>query len=120
MNRLDPGTVAAIRKLLVKGQVSRRAIARAVGADRSTVSAIGAGPHPRESLRRCPGCGGMVEGPCKACTLKRRSRKRRFQPIDRPGDGDLGLVLHGGALKRYFRLLRAKMAAGEPISEDAA
>jgi len=120
MNLLKPGRVAAIRSLLVKGQASRRAIAREVGADRSTVAAMVAGPHPRESLRRCPDCGGIVEGRCKACGLKRRLQKRRFQPIDEPADGDLSLELHGGARKRYQRLYRRKVSAGQPVSEDAA
>jgi hypothetical protein len=120
MNLLDPGRVVAIRKLLDTGQLSQRGVAREVGADRSTVAAVAADAHPSERLRRCPGCGGMVQGECKLCGLRARLRKRRFQPVDRPGDGDLGLTLHGGARKRYLQLIWAKIAAGEPMSEDAA
>jgi len=82
--------VAEIRGMLLEGKLSQRRIAERAGVSRGTVSAIALGKRPdREDrrqavpgdfvppsgpLRRCPGCGGMVQMPCLLCHVRRLKR----------------------------------------------
>jgi len=113
MNLLDPGRVAAIRKLLETRKVSQRKIALVVGVGRSTVRAMAANLHPRERLSRCPSCGAMVDGECRLCRLKQRLAKRPILRSDKPEDGDLSLNLVNGEREAYRAIHRRKMAKGE-------
>jgi hypothetical protein len=94
--------VDEIERLLSKGDLSQRKIARRVGVSRGTVNAIALGKRPdyrarqRERAddfvapcgppRRCPSCGAMVEMPCVACRVRAyqesRRRARREWPLD--------------------------------------
>ena len=92
---LSPEKVERIRRLLADGRMSQRAVARAVNVSRGTVEGIAHGRRPDYPARlgrqpagldslagpreRCPGCGAMVQMPCRAC-LMRALRKRRRRP----------------------------------------
>lgn len=80
---LTPGKVEEVRRLLALGNVSQRQIARQLRVSRGTVSAIASGKRPDYPIRtpeepelllppvRCPGCGGMVHPPCRACRVRK-------------------------------------------------
>lgn len=89
--------VDKIRCLLSEGQLSQRAIARLLGVNRGTVSAIALGrgrydelskrrrsreevPPPSGCPRRCPECGALVQMPCVACRVREILRHRRRPP----------------------------------------
>lgn len=87
---LRPEQVATVRRLL-RRHVSQRQIARRVGCSRSTVSTIAHGrdrarprrvrdlPDEPGAHERCPGCGGKVLMPCRACrdrAIRERARAR--------------------------------------------
>ncbi|MGQ9576125.1 MAG: helix-turn-helix domain-containing protein [Thermoguttaceae bacterium] len=82
---IPPWRVAEIRRLLAEGKLSQRQIARKTGVSRGTVNAIARGKRqdrirrhepdgqfapPSGPLRRCPGCGGMVQMPCLLCHVR--------------------------------------------------
>jgi len=83
---LAPGLVAEVRRLLVERRLSQRKIARTTGVSRGTVNAIARGIRPDYEtrrgpwqghfvppsgpLRRCPGCGGLVQMPCLVCYVR--------------------------------------------------
>ena len=87
---LASGLVAEVRRLLEEGRLSQRNIARSMGVSRGTVNAIARGIRPdyetrrRElpsdlvspsgPLRRCPGCGGLVQMPCLLCHVRAMKR----------------------------------------------
>ncbi len=99
--------VSEIQRMLQEGRLSQRKIARHLGVSRGTVNAIAVGkraatcdrqgpdgggfvpPHGR--VKRCPGCGGMVQMPCLLCfirnrpTDKRWNRERGHVPAPSPG-----------------------------------
>ena len=77
--------VAEVRRMLAGGRLSQRKIAEQTGISRETVRAIALGrrpdrenrPSPRDDhepfpgpVRRCPGCGGMVQLPCLLCRVR--------------------------------------------------
>jgi hypothetical protein len=94
--------VAAIRGLLVEGELSQRKIAERVGVSRGTVAAIALGRRPDYADRRqagcgsfspagefvppsgpaqrCPGCGGMVQMPCLVCRVRRLQQRQPINP----------------------------------------
>ena len=81
---LSPAKVEKIRRLLVRGNVSQRHIAKAAGVSRGSVNAIACGKRPdyrvtnfddEDSGRWLPpvrrgGCGGMVYAPCRLCRIR--------------------------------------------------
>lgn len=84
---IAPEAVEEVRRLLAEGKLSQRAIARITRVSRGTVGAIATGKRPDRQnsprartteelsppagpLQRCPGCGGMVYMPCRACQIR--------------------------------------------------
>jgi Helix-turn-helix len=81
---LSPAKVEEVRRLLVRGNVSQRQIAKLLGVSRGSVNAIASGKRPDYPVReldeddircwlppvRCNGCGGMVYAPCRLCRLR--------------------------------------------------
>lgn len=132
---LKPALVAEVRRLLAEGKLSQRAIARRLGVSRGSVHAIARGKRPDrqpaeplEEIRwegppaRCPGCGGMVFLPCRACTTRQAAARR---PRARWPDGDepLGLQLTEEHRRRYEEVRRWRQmrqeACGLPASDPA-
>ncbi len=90
---LAPGLVAEVRRLLKENRLSQRNIARTTGVSRGTVNAIARGIRPdyparpgryrgdfvppTGPLRRCLGCGGLVQMPCLVCYLRGLGRGRQ-------------------------------------------
>ena len=122
--------VRKVRKLLAGGKLSQRKIALITGVSRASIAAIASGkrpdrpaprpkplqepPRPAGPPQRCPGCGGMVSMPCRAC-LSRAWKARRTKPSILAGmatlDEPLGMNLRGGQRRRYEELLVRKLAA---------
>jgi hypothetical protein len=79
---VTPAKVAEVRQLLAQGNISQRQIARQLRISRGTVGAIASGKRPDYSVKlpelpqcllppvRCPGCGGYVHPPCRACRIR--------------------------------------------------
>ena len=89
--------VAEVRRLLAKGHLSQREIARWTGVSRGTVNAIARGKRrdddtrrhrqdegfipPSGPARRCPGCGGLVQMPCLVCQVRALKEDRRSMAV---------------------------------------
>ena len=77
---LDAEIVAAVRKLLRRGKLSQRRIAKLLGIAHGSVQAIAAGtwgrpvPWRRRRLKtpeHCSGCGGkIIQKPCVLCLVR--------------------------------------------------
>jgi hypothetical protein len=95
---LSPAKVEEVRRLLARGNVSQREIARELDISRGSVNAIASGRRPdypvkeldEDDIRcwlppvRCSGCGGMVYAPCRLCRVRAAKREHR-SPADKPG-----------------------------------
>ncbi len=128
---IAPEIVEEVRRLLAQSQHGQRRIARMLGISRGTVGAIATGkrpdhearrrkreaeglPQPAGPPRRCPGCGGMVYLPCRACAVRKAAAEssrppafRRFPQLDEP----LGLDLRDADQKRYQRVRAERIRA---------
>jgi len=131
---IAPAVVQEVRRLLAKGRLSQRKIARLTGISRGTVGAIAAGKRPDHGLlgraakdefaaptgplQRCPGCGGMVYMPCRLCrtrALKARSSKPPIPAWLMQLEEPLGLALREDDRARYEEIRSQKASA--PTSE---
>ena len=88
---LSPAKVEEVRRLLERGAISQRQIARELGISRGSVNAIASGKRPdypvkeldEDDIRcwlppvRCSGCGGMVFAPCRLCRVRAVQREQR-------------------------------------------
>lgn len=124
---IDPVLVDTIRRLLAEGKWSLRKIARMTGVSRGTVGAIAHGkrrdrpPRPADEddlgvrptgpLRRCPGCGGLVQMPCRLCRVRAWRASPRSRPLPRRPEEPLEIELTGDHRLRYEQL-RALRRAG--------
>jgi len=127
---IAPHIVEQVRQLLAEGELGQRTIARLTGVSRGTVHAIATGRRPdydrrrkpRDDeaglleptgpLERCPGCGGMVEMPCRLC--RARSAADRSPPVIPrfvPPELHLGLDLRPKERKRYEEIRAQKLLA---------
>jgi hypothetical protein len=114
---LDPALVETIRRMLAAGKWSMRKVARMTGVSRGTILAIAHGKRrdrprrlaeesdpgfqPSGPLRRCPGCGGLVQMPCRLCRVRAwRAAKRPRRLAPRPEE-PLRLDLLGEHRLRY-------------------
>ena len=131
---IAPRVVDEVRRLLAGGNLSQRRIAKVLGISRGTVGGIALGRRPdydalrraraeEESMpvagppRRCPGCGGMVAMPCRACSTRAAagSVPRLLTLCDRlSNDEPLGLTLRPEHRKRYEQVRAARLAAEPP------
>lgn len=84
--------VKEIRQMLAVGSLSQRAIAQQTGVSRGTIYAIAKGKrrdYPPQYFRkdihfippaglpvRCSGCGGLVQMPCLACSIRQWKYRR--------------------------------------------
>ena len=129
---IPPTMVARIEGLLEEG-VSQREVHRRTGVSRGTIGKIARGERPdyeavrqqRETeeltlfngpVERCPGCGAMVEMPCRACgmlsRLARAGRRMRARPAqDR--DNPLRLDLREPERSRYEAIHDQRMRHGQ-------
>jgi hypothetical protein len=120
-----------IRRLLVERK-SQREIQRITRVDRRTISKIAKGEYPDyEALRRakeqeellrlgplerCPGCGGKVSMPCRAClTRARKVQSARVRPKAEPLNREEppGLELKEPHRERYELIHDRKKRRGE-------
>jgi hypothetical protein len=102
---LSPAKVEEVRRLLARGNVSQRKIARLLDVSRGSVNAIASGKRPdypvkepdEDDLRcwlppvRCSGCGGMVYAPCRLCRVRAgqpdiRLRLSKTSQVDEGGE----------------------------------
>ncbi|HUT11873.1 MAG TPA: helix-turn-helix transcriptional regulator [Thermoguttaceae bacterium] len=133
---IAPHVVEQIRHLLAEGKLAQRKIARLVGVSRGTVGAISTGRRPNDlcrrpdgdhaalgqptgPLERCPGCGGMVEMPCRLCQA--RSLAARSPSVVAgfmQAELRLGLELRPRERKRYEAIHARKLASA--IESDQA
>jgi hypothetical protein len=88
---IDGHMIRTIRALLAQNCLSKRAIAEVCQVSRTVVDAVARGERmPSESRdatpdtlvevgvpRRCPGCGGMTYMPCRACSVRAWTKRRR-------------------------------------------
>jgi hypothetical protein len=128
---LDPVCVDSIRRLLAERKWSMRKIARMSGVSRGTVLAIAHGKRrdrprrapedgdllvrPSGPLRRCPGCGGLVQMPCRLCRVRAwTSSPRSTRPPRRP-DLPLQVELVGEHRLRYEEI-RARRARNDGVT----
>lgn len=82
--RTPPETLREVRRLLTVGLMSHEHIARLLKVSHNTVSRearhlrwkASAGSVTIDPLNtyRCPGCGGLVEGECRLCKVRRMKR----------------------------------------------
>ena len=88
---IEPQLVEQIERLLAKGKLSYRKIARFTGVSRGTIGAIASGRRriqprrmsfweeeptvPDVPPQRCPQCGGMVYMPCRLCRMRKEMAK---------------------------------------------
>ena len=121
---LKPALVAEVRRLLAEGRLSQRAIARRLGVSRGSVLAIARGKRPDrppaeplDEVRwegppaRCPGCGGMVFLPCRACATRQAQIRKRL-PHWPDTDEPLGLQLTDEHRRRYEEVRRWRQMRG--------
>jgi predicted transcriptional regulator len=87
---LTPAKITEARRLLDRGLMSQREIARELGISRTTLRAIAKGRRPEIPVDaaeddskcqlppvRCRGCGGMVHAPCRLCRLRELKARRQ-------------------------------------------
>ena len=114
---LDPGLVDTIRRMLAAGKWSMRKVARMTGVSRGTVRVIANGKRrdrprrlgedgdptlqPSGPLRRCPGCGGLVQMPCRLCRVRVWRAAKRSRPLAPRPEEPLRLDLVGEHRLRY-------------------
>jgi len=94
-------TIREIQRLLERGELSQRKIARRLGVSRGTVNSVANGTHaqrnarrarrferfdpPQGPPRRCTSCGRLVQMPCLACWLQRLVARQNATWRDRRG-----------------------------------
>ena len=114
---LDPVLVDTIRRMLAEAKWSMRKIARMTGVSRGTVRAIAHGKRrdrprrpgengdllvqPTGPLRRCPGCGGLVQMPCRLCRVRAWKAAKRSNPLAPRPEAPLQVDLLGEHRLRY-------------------
>lgn len=121
---LKPALVAEVRRLLAEGKLSQRGIARRLGVSRGSVHAIARGKRPDRSAAepldevwwqgppaRCPGCGGMVFLPCRACAARKALSRQRRPPWP-DSDEPLALQLTEEHRRRYEEVRRWRQMRG--------
>jgi hypothetical protein len=87
---LSPAQVEEIRRLLARGNISQRQIARELRISRGTIGAIASGKRPNYPITipeedvactlppvRCRGCGGLVHAPCRLCRMRAIKARER-------------------------------------------
>jgi len=127
---------------LAAGELSQRKIAELTGISRGTVGAISTGkrsdyqsrpPSGKETLaeadgplQRCPGCGGMVNMPCRLCRARAIKSNHPASPIPlrtTQSVQPLGLDLNDEHRFRYEQVraqrAEAEKAALRPVNEEA-
>lgn len=127
--------VEEIKRLLAKGELSQRAIARLTGISRGTVNAIAQGKRrqprcvkqadddeeedtPSGPPQRCPGCGGFVYMPCRLCKV-RAAMATSSLPRSKDGATEpMRVELTVEQWKRYrpFFIRRLQLAAAQTSS----
>ncbi len=134
---IAPEVIQQVRCLLAEGKLSQRAVARRTRVSRGTVGAIAAGkrpdyrrrppvrneaatPRPAGPTRRCPGCGGMVQMPCRTCGTRKAMADLpgppawlRLGQLDEP----LGLDLRGEHRARYEEIRRRRIQRADSAVE---
>jgi transcriptional regulator with XRE-family HTH domain len=136
---LKESVVQEIMRLLAEGRLSQRKIARVVGVSRGTVCAIARGKRLDRKARRnekeaeerplgpperCPGCGGLVHLPCRACRLRKRLAQSPPPRLpDRANGSLIHLELREEHRRRYEqlrmrRLMRKRRTKPEPSSGE--
>jgi len=128
---LDPVLVDTVRRLLAEKKWSLRNIARMAGVSRGTVGAIAHGkrcdrPRPADEedllaqpsgpLRRCPGCGGLVQMPCRLCRVRARKAARRSTPFPPRPEEPLRLELVGEHRLRYEAIRARRLREGDGVT----
>lgn len=133
---IAPNVVKEVRRLLAEGKLSQRAIAKATRVSRGTVGAIASGSRPdydrlqrpradedslrpEGPLRRCPGCGGMVYLPCRACRVQETRDRRPGRFLSRWAallEEPLGFDFRDEHRVRYEEVHARKMAAERSIA----
>lgn len=129
---IPPPVVKEVRRLLAEGRLSQRAVAKVAGVSRGSVALIAQGRRPdyatrqrdddRPSgpLRRCPGCGGMVDMPCRVCGL--RVLLARARPAPTAGwdeePGEITLELDEDSQARYEEVRYGVCRAPAPGAEE--
>ncbi len=130
---LDPVLVDTIRRLLAERKWSMRKIARTTGVSRGTVGAIahgkrrdrdarsreddGLGQPPSGPLRRCAGCGGLVQMPCRLCRVRARTASPRWKRPPARREEPLRLELAGEHRLRYEEVRARRLREGPPEEE---
>jgi len=131
MLRIEPATIRDVERLLEEGGASYRAIARLTGVSRGTVAMVARGrrraddaldvPSDAKPLgppRRCPGCGGMVEMPCKLCQTRELMISKELPRCLPAVDVPIGLNLRPEHRSRYEEVRRmrreGKILGAEP------
>jgi hypothetical protein len=130
---IAPHLVDQIQKLLADGKSSHRKIAQSTGVSRGTIAAIASGRRrirPRTTFiweeeplvpdtppRRCPGCGGMVYMPCRACRTQKAiatlpALRALTEARDRQPFVPLGLNLKPVHRERYEQVRRWRREMG--------
>jgi len=137
---IAPNVVKEVQRLLAEGKLSQRAIAKATRVSRGTVGAIASGnrpdydrvqrprtdeepSRPEGPLRRCPGCGGMVYLPCRACQVQEIRDRRSGRFISRWSallEEPLGFDFRGEHRVRYEEVHAQKVAAEESLANGPA
>lgn len=129
---IAPEVVATVNRLLGKGLLSHREIARSAGINRETVGIIARGQRPDyEALRRarkkwllrkrgsvgqrCPECHASVYLPCVACNTRKEMAKQSpqrpfFSQLDHPKE-PLGLDLKERHRQRYEEIHARRLRA---------
>lgn len=133
---LRPGQVDRITALLGEG-LPRREVARRAGVSRQSVDRVARGTWtgftrgPPKAVDaptagqegahvRCPGCGGKVAPPCRACDVRAVAarNKRRRKPRGPETEYELRLELAKEHRRRYEAVRRAKLSAMAEAWDD--
>ncbi|NQU22624.1 MAG: hypothetical protein HQ567_15215 [Candidatus Nealsonbacteria bacterium] len=133
---IAPRVVDEVGRLLAAGELSQRKIAVVLGISRGTVTGIALGRRPDyEAMRRaraeeettppagpsrrCPGCGGMVATPCRACATRAAAGSvPGFLTLGNrlSYNEPLALELRGKHRRRYEEVRAARLAT-EPEAD---
>ena len=128
---LDPTLVDTIRRMLAAGKWSMRKVARMTRVSRGTVLAIahgkrrdrprrpgedgGLSSQPGGPLRRCPGCGGLVQMPCRLCRVRAWRTARRPRRLAPRPEEPLRLGLLGEHRLRYEAVRARRLREGDGV-----
>ena len=121
---ISPMKLEKIRRLLAKGRLSRTRIAHLTRVSRATIrrialekrrqmsplSPVDNETNEADTLKRCPGCGGIVRFPCRLCRVRGRIERRQAERCEERR------AAARAALVAVLKAQRSRVSAGSAIA----